>query len=115
MFLIIALSKKQFNKEMKLTTWIKKDQEMKRMQKMNATKIIALTRKSDTMNTLSARKNIVEIKRFKKLIIFKVIFEENKKILKLSDFWIKNVAITTTLKREKFKMIIYKIKIKSIF
>ena len=38
---------------------------MKKMQKMNITKIIALTRKLNTMNTLSARKNIVEIKKFK--------------------------------------------------
>ena len=59
---------------------------MKRMQKMNVTKIIALTRELNTMNTLSARKNIVEIRKFKKLIIFRIIFEENKKILKLNDF-----------------------------
>ena len=59
---------------------------MKKVQKMNATKIIALTRKSDTMNTLSVRKNIVEIKKFKELMIFKIIFEKNKKILKSNDF-----------------------------
>ena len=56
------------------------------MQKMNATKIIALTRESNTMNMLFARKNIVEIKKFKKLIIFKIIFEESRKILKSNDF-----------------------------
>ena len=56
------------------------------MQKMNAAKVIALTRKSDTMNTLPARKNIVEVKRFKKLIIFRIISEESKKILKSNDF-----------------------------
>ena len=36
------------------------------MQKMNAAKIIALTRELNIMNTLFARKNIVEIKKFKK-------------------------------------------------
>ena len=56
------------------------------MQKMNAMKIIALTCESDTMNMLPARKNIVEIKKFKKLMIFRIIFEENKKILKSNDF-----------------------------
>ena len=53
---------------------------------MNAAKIIALIRILNTMNTLFARKNIVEIKKFKKLMIFKVISEESKKILKLNDF-----------------------------
>ena len=56
------------------------------MQKMNATKIIVLTRKSNIENTLIARKNIVKIKKFKKLIIFKVIFERSKKILKFNNF-----------------------------
>ena len=56
------------------------------MQKMNAAKIIALTQKSNMINTLLARKNIVEVKRFKKLMIFKIIFKKNKKILKLNNF-----------------------------
>ena len=59
---------------------------MKKVQKMNATKIIALIHKSNMMNMLLARKNIVEIKRFKELIIFKIIFERSKKILKSNDF-----------------------------
>ena len=88
---------------------------MKRMQKMNATKVIALTRKSNIENTLTARKNIVKIRKFKKLMIFKIIFEKNKKILKFNDFWIKDVALTTILQREKFEMIIHEIKIKSMF
>ena len=88
---------------------------MKKVQKMNAAKIIALTHKSNTTNMLFARKNIVKVKRFKKLMIFKIIFKESKKILKSNDFWIKNVAITTIFKREKFKMMIHEIKIKSMF
>ena len=59
---------------------------MKRMQKMSATEMIALTRRLNIENTLIARKNIVKIKKFKKLIIFKMIFEESKKILKFNDF-----------------------------
>ena len=59
---------------------------MKKMQKMNIIKIIVLTRKLNMMNTLFARKNIVEVKRFKKLMIFKIIFKESKKILKSNDF-----------------------------
>ena len=53
---------------------------------MNVIKIIALTRELNTINTLFARKNIVEIKKFKKLMIFRIIFEKNKKILKSNDF-----------------------------
>ena len=59
---------------------------MKRVQKMNATEIIILIYKSNIENTLIARKNIVKIKTFKKLIIFKVIFKENKKIIKFNNF-----------------------------
>ena len=59
---------------------------MKKMQKINAMKIIALTRESDIMNTLFAQKNIVEVKRFKELMIFKIVFKKSKKILKSNDF-----------------------------
>ena len=56
------------------------------MQKIGATKIIILTRKSNIKNTLTARKNVIKIKRFKRLMIFRVIFEKNKKIPKFNDF-----------------------------
>ena len=56
------------------------------MQKINATEIIVLIRKSNIENTLTARKNIVKIKKFKRLMIFEVIFEESKKILKFNNF-----------------------------
>ena len=56
------------------------------MQKMNVMKLIALIRELNTMNILFAQKNIVEIKKFKKLIIFRIIFEKSKKILKLNNF-----------------------------
>ena len=59
---------------------------MKRMQRMSATEMIILICESDIENMLTARKNIVEVKRFKKLMIFKVIFEESKKILKFNNF-----------------------------
>ena len=84
------------------------------MQKMSATEVIVLTWKSNIENTLIARKNIVEIKKFKELIIFRMIFEENKKILKSNDFWVKDVISTTVLRREKFEMIIHEIKVKSM-
>ena len=53
---------------------------------MNAAKIIALTRKLNIENMLTARKNIIRIRKFKKLMIFRVIFEKNKKILKFNNF-----------------------------
>ena len=53
---------------------------------MNATKIIVLTYESNIKNTLIERKNIIKIKKFKKLIIFRIIFEESKKILKFNNF-----------------------------
>ena len=59
---------------------------MKQMQKMNATEMIALTCKLNIKDTLIARKNIVKIKKFKRLMIFRIIFEKNKKILKFNNF-----------------------------
>ena len=56
------------------------------MQKMSAAEIIALIYKLNIENTLIARKNIVKVKKFKKLMIFKIIFKKNKKILKFNDF-----------------------------
>ena len=56
------------------------------MQKMNVTKMIILTRKSNIDNTLIIRKDIVKIKKFKRLMIFKMIFEKDKKILKFNHF-----------------------------
>ena len=56
------------------------------MQKINVAKIIVLTCELNIENTLLAHKNIIKIKKFKKLMIFKIIFEKNKKILKFNDF-----------------------------
>ena len=53
---------------------------------MNMIEIIILIDKLNIENILIARKNIVKVKRFKKLIIFKTIFEKNKKILKFNNF-----------------------------
>ena len=83
---INVFSKWKLNKKMKLMTWIKEKQKMKWMQKMNAAKIITLTCKSNIKNTLITRKNIIKIKKFKKLMIFKIIFKRNKKILKFNNF-----------------------------
>ena len=56
------------------------------MQKMNATEMIVLICESNIENTLTACKNIIKIKKFKKLMIFKIIFEKSKKILKFNNF-----------------------------
>ena len=85
------------------------------MQKMNIIEMIILTRELNIENTLTIYKNIVKIRKFKRLIIFKIIFKESKKILKFNNFYIKDVVLTTVLRRERFKIIIHKIKIKNMF
>ena len=112
---IKVFSKQKLNKKMKLMIWIKKEEEIKWVQKISAAEMIARTRELNIENMLIVCKNIVKIKKFKKLMIFRIIFEENKKILKFNKFLIKNVISTTTLRRERFKMIIHEIKIKNIF
>ena len=59
---------------------------MKRVQKINATEIIVLICESNIKDTLTARKNIVKVRKFKELMIFRIIFKESKKILKFNDF-----------------------------
>ena len=95
-------------------TWIKEKQKIKRMQKMSAAEMIALTHKSNIENTLTARKNIVKVRKFKRLMIFKIVFEESKKILKFNNFWVRDVASTAALRREKSEMMIHEIKVKSM-
>ena len=56
------------------------------MQKMNVARMIILICESNIENTLITRHNIVKIRKFKKLMIFKIIFEKSKKILKFNDF-----------------------------
>ena len=64
----------------------KKVQKIKRVQKKNAKKVIILIREFNVAIILTARKNIIKMQRFKKLIICKVISEKNKKILRTNDF-----------------------------
>ena len=109
-----APPKRRLSKEMELVAWIKGDQEMKRVQKMSAAEVVALARGPDTVNTLPARKNIVEVRRFKRLVVFKIVSEGSKKILKSNDFWIKDVVITATLRREKFGVMIHEVRVKSM-
>ena len=53
------------------------------MEKINSTEMIALIYKLNNKSILIARKDIVKIKIFKRLMIFKVIFEKSKKIFKI--------------------------------
>ena len=48
--------------------------------------MIILIRKFDIAITLTARENIMKMQEFNKLIMFKMIFKKNKKILKSNDF-----------------------------
>ena len=56
------------------------------MQTINITEIIVIIDKLNIEKTLIARKNIEEIKKFKKLRIFRIIFKKSKKILKFNNF-----------------------------
>jgi hypothetical protein len=52
----------------------------------------------DIVKTLIARKNIQEIRRFKKIIIFRINNGSSKTILKFNDFQIKKMLITTIIR-----------------
>ena len=53
---------------------------------MSAKEIIILTYKFDVAITLTTRKNMMKMRKFKKLIMFRIISEKSKKILKTNDF-----------------------------
>ena len=59
---------------------------MKQVQKLSAEKVITLIRDLNVNITLITRKNIMKVRKVKRLMIFRVIFEESKKILKSNDF-----------------------------
>jgi len=60
------------------------------------------------------QKNIQRIKRFKRIIIFRINIKSSKTILKSNDFWVKKILITTTIYRKRAKVIIHNIRIKSM-
>ena len=76
--------------------------------------MIILTSDFNVSITLTVHKNIMKMQRFKKLIMFKVIFEKSKKILKSNDFLIKDVVIIITFRREKFEIMMHEINIESM-
>ena len=53
---------------------------------MSAKEMMILTYESDVAITLTTRKNIKKVRKFKKSIMFRMIFEKSKKILKSNDF-----------------------------
>ena len=71
---------------MKFITLINKIKKIKRLQKMNVKEIMILICKFDVAITLTTRKNIIKMQKFKKLIMFRIIFKKSKKILKSKDF-----------------------------
>lgn len=109
-----APPKRRLTREMKLMMWIKGKQETKRVHKMSATKVMTLTRDSNIVNTLNARKNIQEIRCFKGMVVFKMRSESNRKILKSNNFWVKNVSIATILRRKRAKMMMHDIRVKGM-
>ena len=53
---------------------------------MSAKEMMMLIREFDVAITLTTRKNIMKMQKFKKLIMFRVNSEKDKKLLKLNDF-----------------------------
>ena len=92
----------------------KENSEDKMNTKDKREKLIILIYEFNVAITLTARKNIMKVQKFKKLIMFRMIFEKSKKILKLNDIQVKNVVTTAIFRRKKFKIMMHKIKVKSI-
>ena len=84
------------------------------MQKMNAAEIMILTRESNIVNRRRAHRNIIDVRKFERLMMFRVISEESRKVLKSNKFSFKNVVETVVLRRDHFDIVIYKMKIKKI-
>jgi hypothetical protein len=81
---------------------------------MSATEVVALARGFDVLETLASRKDIQKIRRFKKMIVFRVDSEGSKKVLESNDVWIKKMSNTAVLRRERAGVMIHGIRIKSM-
>ena len=81
---------------------------------MSATEIVTLTQKFTAVNTLSARKKIIAIWKYKNILIFQVNFEKVRKTLKSNDHWIKSVTESVVLRQKWAEILIYEVRIKKI-
>lgn len=61
------------------------------------------------------RKNIKIIKRYLKLLIFKIITKSNKEILEKNNFYIKKILSNASLRKVNYNIIVYKSRVKKIF
>jgi len=58
--------------------------------------------------------NILTIRQHKRIIVFQIACENNKKILKQNDFWTKKISITTILRQERIDVIMHEIKMRNM-
>jgi len=66
--------------------YIKRDSKIEKMQKINAMKIVKLVRDLNIANALLTHQDILAIKQYKRIIIFRTTIESNKRILEQNDF-----------------------------
>ena len=105
---------RQLSRELEIVAWIKGDLEVERVQKMSAAEVIALAQGPNNGDTLPARKNILGIRRFKGMIIFRVDSETTRKTLESSDHWVKDVSKTATLRQERAGVLVHGVRVRGM-
>ncbi len=111
----ITLLIESLRKKFKIKIYIKKEKKIKRIIATTTNNIINQIYKTNTKTTLSIYKNIRAIRRRFDLVIFRIKTKKNKRVLKKNNFWTKKILSNANLRKVNFEIIIYKIRVKSIF
>jgi len=85
------------------------------VQRMNAKKIVKLAKDLIIIGALSTHQDILTIRQHKRIIVFQIACESNKKILKQNDFWAKKISIIAILRQKCVNVIMNEIRVKDIF
>jgi len=81
---------------------------------MNAKEIVNLVQNLVITSALLTRQDILTIRQHKKIIVFQIACESNKKKLKQNDFWAKKISIATILRQERVDVIMYEMRVRSM-
>jgi len=94
--------------------FIKEEEEVKRIMTTTTKNIVRWAREIDVDETLSTRKNIETMKRWSRLLIFRVKTKSSKRTLKENDFWIKEISSNACLRETSFEVVIHEIRIEEM-
>jgi len=110
----ISSSVRNHCEKFEVKIFIKEEEEVKRIMTTTTKNIVRWAREIDVDETLSTRKNIETMKRWSRLLIFRVKTKSSKRTLKENDFWIKEISSNACLRETSFEVVIHEIRIEGM-